>query len=113
MCDRENQLHAYYDDELNPSERAAFEAHLHDCADCRAQLAELRALSQFMQNAALPVMAATLSNEIFDAFRDAREARERGLRHLAGWMTAAAAAVLIFASTGWHGSTTTSRPAVE
>lgn len=40
----EGTLHAYLDNELPPAERTEFEQHLAQCADCRAQLAEERAL---------------------------------------------------------------------
>lgn len=40
----EGTLHAYLDGELPPSERAAVESHLAQCATCRATLAEERVL---------------------------------------------------------------------
>ena len=40
----EGTLHAYLDGELPSSERAAVDAHLADCAQCRAMLAEEQAL---------------------------------------------------------------------
>jgi hypothetical protein len=40
----EGTLHAYLDGELPPSERAAVESHLTQCATCRATLAEERGL---------------------------------------------------------------------
>src|SRR6185503_16924831 len=40
----EGTLHAYLDGELPSGERAALESHLAQCATCRAQLAEERAL---------------------------------------------------------------------
>ena len=40
----EGTLHAYLDGELPPAERGALEAHLAQCATCRASLAEERAL---------------------------------------------------------------------
>jgi len=42
----EGTLHAYLDAELPSGERAALEAHLVQCAPCRAQLAEERALQE-------------------------------------------------------------------
>ena len=42
----EGTLHAYLDGELPSVERAALEAHLADCAPCRANLAEERALRE-------------------------------------------------------------------
>jgi hypothetical protein len=40
----EGTLHAYFDGELSPPERATVDAHLAECASCRATLAEERAL---------------------------------------------------------------------
>ena len=40
----EFELHEYLDDELAPLRRAAVDAHLATCADCRRQLTDLRAL---------------------------------------------------------------------
>lgn len=40
----EFELHEYLDDELAPPRRAAVDAHLATCADCRRQLTDLRAL---------------------------------------------------------------------
>src|ERR1043165_10307808 len=40
----EGSLHAYLDGELSSSERAAVDAHLGQCGECRAALAEERAL---------------------------------------------------------------------
>jgi hypothetical protein len=42
-CCDEGLLRSYLDAELSPADRAALEAHLHDCASCRTQLDELRA----------------------------------------------------------------------
>lgn len=39
-----DRLSAYVDEELTPEERAACDAHLIGCADCRATLAELQAV---------------------------------------------------------------------
>lgn len=43
-----NRLTAYRDDALSPEERAATEAHLKDCARCRAELAELQERSRLI-----------------------------------------------------------------
>ena len=41
MCNKE-QLIGYLYDELEGAERSSFEAHLGTCAECRAEVAELR-----------------------------------------------------------------------
>lgn len=47
-----DDLSAYLDDAVRPAERAAVQAHLDTCADCRGRLAELRATARLI--AALP-----------------------------------------------------------
>jgi hypothetical protein len=42
----EGTIHAYIDGELPALERAAFDAHIEECATCRARLGEERALAQ-------------------------------------------------------------------
>ncbi len=49
------RLSAYLDSALAPSERAAVDAHLDTCTDCRARLAELRAVASLI--GALPALA--------------------------------------------------------
>jgi anti-sigma factor RsiW len=43
MCDSKDLLVGYLYDELETSERRAFEAHLLSCGECRDELAGLRA----------------------------------------------------------------------
>lgn len=43
MCDRKEQLIAFLYEELGPSDARSFQQHLGACADCRTELAELRA----------------------------------------------------------------------
>jgi anti-sigma factor RsiW len=48
MCEFKQQVHAYYDGEL-PTERAAqVEQHLLTCANCAAELEQLRAISNLL-----------------------------------------------------------------
>ena len=49
-------LNAYHDDELRPHRRAIVEAHLEECPQCRAELAELQTLSTMLQADLLPQM---------------------------------------------------------
>ncbi|MBI1294537.1 hypothetical protein GC175_06225 [bacterium] len=46
----ECELHEYLDDELAPKRRAAVDAHLATCADCRRQLTDLRALFALIES---------------------------------------------------------------
>jgi anti-sigma factor RsiW len=91
-CDRASQVHAYHDDALAPSERAALETHLGECAPCRELLADLRGLSNLF--AAAPLMA--MSPDVMARLnKGLRAARDRGVLRLTGWMTAVAASVLV------------------
>jgi anti-sigma factor RsiW len=53
MCNKE-QLVGYLYDELGAAERATFEVHLSDCADCRAEVAGLRQARQHLTTWAPP-----------------------------------------------------------
>jgi hypothetical protein len=108
----QERLSAYADNELPPAERAQFEAHLADCADCRKRLDDLRNLETFVRNesvlddsdywekaaqkieAALPERA-----EIVDLSRIRKH-------HSAFWWKAPAiaASILIVGYVGWRQS---------
>ena len=49
------QLSAYLDGALSPAERAAVDAHLASCDDCRARLGELRATARLIASLPSPV----------------------------------------------------------
>jgi anti-sigma factor RsiW len=93
-CDKSNQVHLYHDGELPAGEREALEAHLRSCDECSALLGELRSLSRLFA-------AAPMARIEPDAMQRLREARyvlpDTGVLKIAGWLTAAAAAVLIAA----------------
>lgn len=95
MCPNRDQLDAYYDGELTPGQRAEFEAHLHACPECRQVLADMQSLSRALHEVALPEMPARAMSRFHGSWHMARQERERGVRRLASWMTAAAAAVLV------------------
>ena len=91
-CDRAAQVHAYHDEALAASERAALEAHLESCADCQSLLADLRGLSNLIASAPLAAMSPEAMARLGKSWRSARD---RGLLRITSWLTAAAAAVLI------------------
>src|SRR5437763_9080046 len=101
-CDKTTQVHAFYDDEMPLSQRGAFEAHLQTCGDCRQLLAMLRRTSALIAAAPLaelpPAVLARLTNT-WDSVRE--RASERGVMRIAGWLTAAAAALLVGALLVW------------
>ena len=49
----QQQLHGYFDGELDALSAAAFEKHLESCADCQRVLAAEQALRTSLQNAEL------------------------------------------------------------
>jgi anti-sigma factor RsiW len=104
-CDQIQLAHRYHDDELSSADRASFESHLAACDDCRQLLADLASLSQTLRAASLPMPVPSLHERILDAWDAARALRERGVRRMAGWLTAAAAAVLLIGLIGWPGET--------
>jgi anti-sigma factor RsiW len=91
---RRDQIHAYYDGELAPGERAAVEAHLSECADCRELLADLRGVSQLIATAPMTDMPPQAMKRMQQAWW---AAQERGVLRLTTWLTAAAAAVIFAA----------------
>ena len=93
-CFSAEQLQAFYDGELPAQKRAAIHAHVSQCADCRQVVAELEKLSQLLGNASLSPEPSGMIGRLNDAW-DA--ASDRGVLRIAGWLTAAAAAVLVAA----------------
>jgi anti-sigma factor RsiW len=107
QCPGAAQLEAYYDGELSPAMRVQLESHLLHCDACRAALEQSRNLSAMIAAAPLAPMPDTIMSRLRDAFDlirarslgermiQERAARERGVRRVAGWLTAAAAALLL------------------
>jgi mycothiol system anti-sigma-R factor len=99
----QNQLHGYFDGELDALSAANFEKHLETCPDCKATLAAEEALRQSIQQAALYERAPeSLRNKLLakapaPAVRSFPPARISPLRWLA------VAAVLLFTVfLGWR-----------
>src|SRR5688500_12250833 len=91
-CPQAANIHAYHDDELPPAARLAVESHLAECPDCAALLDDLRALSCRIGDAPLPLV----TDVPFDRYHGAwHEVRQRGVLRISGWLTAAAAAILV------------------
>jgi anti-sigma factor RsiW len=97
-CDQTSEVHAYHDGELPAERREALEAHLRQCAACRELLGELRRLSALLVHAPLPAPRGASGWNTHEAWRSAGE---RSIRRMAGWLTAAAATVLLAAWVGW------------
>jgi anti-sigma factor RsiW len=93
-CEQTNQVHRYHDGDLSPEQQAALEAHLQVCAECRDLLADLRELSETLLAVPLPEVPQETVNRMQSSFWIARDSRDRSVRLLAEWLTAAAAIVL-------------------
>jgi anti-sigma-K factor RskA len=105
MADRDlhDQLAAYALDALDDSERSAFESHLSDCHDCRAELAGFRETAGMLAYASQgPAPPAALRERILEEARKERPTQsvvvlrpKRALR-----LTAIAAAAAVTAAIG-------------
>jgi anti-sigma factor RsiW len=93
-CNWSYRISSYYDGELSPPAARDMEAHLAECEQCRRELADLRALSPRLAAAGM----AEPSDEMMERWKAGTgRQQDRSIRRMAGWMTAAAAA-LLFAS---------------
>jgi Putative zinc-finger len=104
MCDEKEQLVGYLYDDLTDADRAAFEAHLRGCADCRGELKALRGVRADLSQWAPPE-----PDFGFRVVRGGRDAAATDMRAIAppvqswrAWWTPAAglaaAAVLVLAA---------------
>ena len=110
-CEQTAQIHRYHDGDLSPAEQASVRAHLAVCAECSELLADLQNLSQMFATVDLPEVTNRAVNRMQGAWWKAATAKaeDKSIRKLASWMTAAAAAVLVFVPL----ASPTSRPTVE
>ena len=84
-------------DALGPEERAGFEAHLAECATCRAEVQALREVTGLLAHAAPPATPPPALRERI--LRDARRVRPLATRRpVLPWIAAAAAVVLALAA---------------
>jgi anti-sigma factor RsiW len=106
-CDKAVQIHTYYDGELDAATARQVEAHVAACPACAETLGELRGLSALLGGAELPPMRPMAVARFHGAWS---EAEDRVLVRITGWLTAAAAAVLIGALTWWPAASATQQP---
>lgn len=99
-CDKAAQLHAYHDGELDVSRAQMLEAHLEECAECSRLLADLRRLSASLAAAPFPAMPDRAMSRFYGSWN---AARDRGVLRMTGWLTAAAASLLVGAILMWPG----------
>ena len=97
-CSKAVHIHAYHDGEASAAERSVVEAHLRECAECRALLADLRGLSVMLRECPLETSPPGLLGRLQMA---SYSAQDREVRRLAGWMTAAAGVVLAITLAGY------------
>jgi anti-sigma factor RsiW len=96
-CEQSVQIHRYHDGDLSALERAQVQAHLRSCAECQELLADLENLSHMFATVPLPEMTTRAMNRMEGSFwAAAKQAQDRSVRRFASWLTAAAAAVLLF-----------------
>jgi anti-sigma-K factor RskA len=82
---------------LAPEERAGFEAHLAECATCRAEVQAFREVTGLLAHAAVPATPLPALRERI--LREARAVRPLGTRRpVLPWIAAAAAVVLALAA---------------
>ena len=95
MCNTE-QLVSYVYEELSASERAEFESHLSDCAECRQGLAELRGTRHLLASWAPPQPEFNF-HIVRGAAAPAVPAPRRRFAFVPQWALSAAAALLLVA----------------
>ena len=91
-CEQAAQIQAYYDGRLTAQDRGEVEDHLRSCDECAKLLADLRGLSRLI--AAAP--RAQLSDEAMLRLRHSlKAATDRSVLRISGWLTGAAAVILV------------------
>lgn len=93
-CNRTGDIHRYHDGELPDPDRRIIESHLQDCPECRQLLSELQHLSALITGAVTTEAPPALVPRLHECWS---AGRDRSVLRLAGWLTGAAAAVLIVA----------------
>jgi len=94
-CDRELQLQAYHDGQLDAEQQSSMQQHLSECEPCRSALAALQSMSALFAGVPQPTLS-QISRHRLHAKLDAT--MERGLVRFAWSLSGAAAAVLLVGS---------------
>lgn len=92
ICPDNQQLHRYHDQQLTTGQAAAVESHLRQCEYCRTELRALRRMSDMLFHAPL---AEPNEQAMRRWTRSARQMRDSRIQRMAGWMMAAAAAIVL------------------
>lgn len=96
-CEWNGKIHALHDGELTADAREQVESHLSGCAECAAELDVLRRTARFLKAAPIPAMNPGAALRLRERVGAERIELLNGRRtaRLAGWLTAAAAAVIL------------------
>ena len=117
----QEQLNRFVAGDLPVADRQAVQAHLAECAACRAKLAELDTLAGVVAGMPTPPLPSKFASRVMAAARKRQEAQPVAAWHLLHWwrlasapMHAAAAAVLIVGLTvgvvlGWTSAPSAAR----
>jgi len=102
-CERaDSTLHAYFDNELDALSAAEFERHVAECPECAGALASLKSLRSSLSDAQLfQKTPAALRKKILADVHAAKPVLVMPSRMPWKWL-AVAAALLLFAYTGWR-----------
>src|SRR6202158_4003201 len=103
-ADRDETLIGYLYGEIEPAQRAAFEAHTATCERCRKELADLEAVRGRLQDWTAPE---AIRPVVYDRPQSARVAHNQrppsswtAMRDIPPWAQAAAALLILGASAG-------------
>lgn len=94
-CQWTGQLQAYHDGELPAADQAALQGHLSTCPACQAELDALKQLSGLVGSATLSMPPAGYAARVRHVVMAGSVAWDAGVGRLAGWLTAAAAVLLL------------------
>ncbi len=88
-CTWNEKLNALHDGELDSDARASVAAHVATCAECATELARTQRVARFVKAATFPSMSELGMARLRDKLNGRRTLR------LAGWLTSAAALVML------------------
>jgi anti-sigma factor RsiW len=109
-CKHAQHVQAFYDAQLPAALHEQVDDHIRSCRECAELLAELRQMSQLIAAAPMADMPPALMKRLEQSWW---ASRDRGVLHLAEWLTGAAACVLFGALVFWHGDDAINRPAAQ
>lgn len=106
-CPGEQTLSAFFDGELSPETVRTVESHLSGCDHCQAAVQDMRATRELLVGAQAPVPSLAAQARWMNSFA---ESRDRSVRRLAEWLTAAAAVLLVATGVLSYGNRTSATP---